>query len=105
MDKIKKEIKVRFTERFRPSYLEIINESDQHAGPPGRETHFKVTMVSEAFEGLSRVKRHQAVFSAVGELMSNPIHALSLHLYSLEETHLVSDKESPACLGGETSST
>ena len=44
-----------------PSHLEVINESHMHKVPPGSELHFKVIVVSDHFDGASRIKRQQAV--------------------------------------------
>lgn len=79
--------------------LEIENESHQHAGP-ATESHFKVVMVSPDFEGLSKVKRHQAVYRVLGDLMSQ-FHALGLHTYSPEEWKALEVvPASPKCAGG-----
>ncbi len=45
---------------FEPSYLTVENESHMHAVAPGSESHFKVTIVSEQFDGLLLIKRHRA---------------------------------------------
>lgn len=69
---------------FSPEFLEVIDESAQHAGHagarPGGETHFRVKMRAAAFSGLSRVQRHQKVYGVLAALMNNPIHALALEL-------------------------
>lgn len=39
--------------------------------------HFEATIVAQAFEGKSRVQRHQLVYAALGEQMGNAIHSLS----------------------------
>lgn len=85
-----------------PHLLVVENESHQHSVPPGSETHFKVLLVSDRFDGLPRVRRHQAVYGAVAELMNQPIHALALHLYSPREweSREAAVPESPRCLGG-----
>ena len=44
----------------------------------GDGRHFFATIVSASFEGLSRVRRHQAVYSALGDRMREQIHALSM---------------------------
>ena len=44
----------------------------------GDGRHFFATIVSSEFEGLSRVKRHQRVYAALGERMREEIHALSM---------------------------
>jgi acid stress-induced BolA-like protein IbaG/YrbA len=44
----------------------------------GDGQHFQALIVSSAFEGLSRIKRHQLVYSALGDGMRGEIHALSM---------------------------
>lgn len=41
---------------FKPSHLEVINESYMHNVPKGSETHFKVVVVSEKFNDLPLIK-------------------------------------------------
>ena len=85
---------------LQPSHLELINESYMHSVPPGSESHFKAVIVSEDFAGLNAVKRHQAVYRALGELMQR-IHALALHTYTAEEWQQRQQApDSPNCLGG-----
>jgi len=73
---------------FSPVTLEVIDESHKHAGHahaerPGRagpagETHFKVKVVSPAFEGKSRVERHRAINAALATELGAGVHALSI---------------------------
>ncbi|NRA90311.1 MAG: BolA family transcriptional regulator [Simkaniaceae bacterium] len=51
----------------------------------GDADHYGLTITSSAFEGLNRVKRHQAVYKALGNLMGNELHALSIRAYTPEE--------------------
>ncbi len=51
-------LKTALTEALSPLVLEIDNESHGHNVPKNSETHFRVVLVSEAFVGLNRVKRH-----------------------------------------------
>ncbi|HXN32510.1 MAG TPA: BolA family transcriptional regulator [Polyangiaceae bacterium] len=44
----------------------------------GTQDHFQALVVTNAFEGKSRVEQHQLVYSALGELMKGDIHALAL---------------------------
>jgi stress-induced morphogen len=44
----------------------------------GTKDHYQATIVAPAFEGLSRVKKHQSVYAALGDLMKGPVHALAL---------------------------
>jgi len=66
-----------------PLRLELLDESAQHAGhagaAPGGNTHWKLTLVSAAFTGQSTVARHRMIYQALGELMQDPIHALSIN--------------------------
>ncbi len=83
-----------------PEHLELVNESHMHSVPPGSESHFKAVVVSDQFAGLNAVKRHQAVYRALGDLMSS-IHALALHTYTPEEWSARQQAPaSPNCLGG-----
>ncbi len=50
----------------------------EHVEVDGDGQHFQALIVSAAFEGLSRVKRHQLVYAALGERMRAEIHALSM---------------------------
>ena len=67
---------------FTPLALEVIDESALHAGHAGAaqggETHFRVALVSAAFAGQSRVKRHRAVYAALAGEIAGGVHALSL---------------------------
>ena len=69
-----------------PERLELADESAAHAGHagsrPGGQTHWRLLIVSGRFTGLSTVARHRLVYQALGELMSHPIHALSMSAYA-----------------------
>ena len=51
----------------------------------GDGQHFQAVVVSRAFEGKSRVQRHQLVYQALGERMREEIHALSMQTLTPEE--------------------
>jgi BolA protein len=96
--KVKKIIEETLEDAFQPEHFELINESDMHSGPPGRESHFKLTMVSKKFEGLNRVARGRLVFGSLGDLLKTKVHALALHLYTEEEwDKLEKSPDSPLC--------
>ncbi len=63
-----------------PSYLKIRDDSALHAGHAGNTggSHYTITIVSDAFNGLSLINRHREVYEAVGDLMTSDIHALSI---------------------------
>ena len=49
-----------------------------HLEVEGDGRHFFATIVSAEFEGLARVRRHQRVYTALGDRMREQIHALSM---------------------------
>ncbi len=71
-----------------PTVLDIRDDSAEHAGHAGAAAgggHFSVTIVSERFDGLSRLARHRAVLERVGDLIPHPVHALAIHAYAPQE--------------------
>ena len=68
--------------RFAPSRLSIEDESGRHRGHAGwreeGETHFRVEIVSDAFEGRSRVARQRLVYDALKDELAGGVHALAL---------------------------
>lgn len=74
-------IRLALQSAFSPQFLEVEDQSHLHAGHAGAATgrgHFHVRIVAAAFEGLTPIRRHRAVYAAVGELMQTDIHALSM---------------------------
>ncbi|PBP51692.1 BolA family transcriptional regulator [Pseudomonas syringae] len=66
----------------------------------GQQTHYKAVLVSDQFQGLNSVKRHQKVYATLGPLMGE-FHALALHTYTPEEWSKVGTAPaSPTCAGG-----
>jgi BolA protein len=63
-----------------PTRLEIEDEGHLHAGHAGARKggHFRVTIVSDAFTGLSPVARHRRVYEAAAELLKTEVHALAI---------------------------
>ena len=65
-----------------PVKLDLRDESAQHAGHAGARpsggSHWQLTIVSDAFRGLSAVARHRMVYEALGDLMKRDIHALKI---------------------------
>nr|WP_317199147.1 BolA family protein [uncultured Psychrobacter sp.] len=87
-----------------PEYLELVNESMNHAGYfEGKESHFKLTLVSDAFDAKRLVARHQLVYDAVAELLTSKggmVHALAIHAYTPAEWQAQgASPESPLCAG------
>jgi len=99
---VQNDIETKLQDVFKPSYIEVLNESHMHSVPRNSETHFKVTLVSDAFNGVRKVQRHQQVYAALQEQLQSGVHALALHLYSAEEWLARNElsPDSPTCMGG-----
>ncbi|MCI2283251.1 transcriptional regulator BolA [Colwellia sp. MSW7] len=96
-------IEEKLNSAFSPFHLDVINESNNHNVPPGSESHFKVTIVSDKFEGERLIKRHRAVNSVLSQELAGQIHALAMHTYTEKEWrdfYADNTPESPNCLGG-----
>lgn len=97
--RLQNEIEQKVKADFNPLYWDLKNESNMHAGP-AEESHFKLTLVSDRFCDLSRVKRHQLVYKTLAEVMTQ-IHALALHTYTQAEwAERQAVPDSPLCVGG-----
>lgn len=59
---IQKAMHNKLKENLEPSHMEIINESYMHNVPKGAETHFKVVVISEKFDGLPLIKVSSAFY-------------------------------------------
>lgn len=85
-----------------PTYVDIVNESMNHAGYfDGKESHFKLTIVSPDFTNKRLVARHQLVYEAAAPLLTaqgGSIHALAIHAFSPDEWQN-QDIPSPNCAG------
>jgi BolA protein len=73
---------------LKPTSLILVDNSHQHAGHAGNdmdgESHFELSIVAEAFEGLNLVKRHKVIYMMLGQLMPQ-IHALQIQSLTPEE--------------------
>lgn len=88
-----------------PDVLQVENESHMHNVPANSETHFKVTVVSEAFEGKRLLQRHRLLNGLLREELEGPVHALALHTYTQDEWRKKNGQapDSPNCMGGDKS--
>lgn len=80
MTDIVAEMRTRLT-RLNPLSLDILDESAAHAGHAGARSgggHYRIHITSATFEGLGTLARHRAVYAALGDLMQNAIHALTI---------------------------
>ena len=73
----------KLTEAFAPQSLRVEDESHLHAGHaghrPGGETHYRVYIVSDAFQGKSRIERHRSINAALAQELAGSVHALAIH--------------------------
>ncbi len=65
-----------------PTLVRLVDDSEKHRGHggynPEGESHFTLEIESEAFAGRSRVERQRMVYKALGDLMRERVHALSI---------------------------
>ena len=77
-------------EAFSPESLEVSDESHLHEGHaghrPGGETHFRVYIVSAAFEKKSRIERHRMINSTLAAELAGGVHALAIKAQAPGET-------------------
>ena len=96
-------IEQKLLKAFDPVFLDVIDESHMHSVAPGAESHFKVVIVTPAFDGMRLLQRHRAVNAIVAEELAVKIHALALHTYTpVEWYEYYAEKPpaSPKCFGG-----
>jgi BolA protein len=78
-------LEARLREALAPSALQVIDESDAHAGHAGANglgygTHFRVRIAAPAFEGLGRVAQHRLVYDALSDFTDAGLHALAIEI-------------------------
>lgn len=101
MTQVAQAIEAKLKQAFSPSHFELLNESHMHSVPANSETHFKLILVAEAFEGLRPVARQQKVYALLQEELAGPVHALAQHTYTPSEwAQRNGVPDSPNCLGG-----
>lgn len=99
---IETDITRKLADGLQPQHLQVTNESHMHNVPPGSESHFKIVVVSDAFDGKMLIARHRVINKLLADELAGPIHALALHTMTPAEW---SDKngeapQSPPCMGG-----
>jgi BolA protein len=82
MGPVAREMHRRLTQALAPARIELIDDSEKHRGHggynPAGESHFSLLIESAAFEGQSRVQRQRLVHHALGDLLHERVHALSI---------------------------
>jgi BolA family transcriptional regulator, general stress-responsive regulator len=99
---VQQQITEQLAQALAPLHLEVANESHMHSVPPDSETHFRVVVVSEVFNGKRQVARHQQIYGLLAAQLEGPVHALALHTYAPSEwdARAAAVPASPDCLGG-----
>ena len=90
-----------------PAHLEVIDESGNHNVPTGSESHFKVVVAADRFEGMRRLARHRLVNRILAGEREGAVHALALHTLTPNEyfERAGNVPDSPECQGGDTNNT
>lgn len=82
-------IQQKLTDAIQPDLIHVTDDSQAHAGHPGAVQsgggHFYLTIVSDQFENLSRIQRHQKIYQILGDMMKQEIHALSIKAFTPNE--------------------
>ncbi|MCR8923296.1 BolA/IbaG family iron-sulfur metabolism protein [Dasania sp. GY-MA-18] len=93
-------LRSKLQQHFNPSYLQVDNESHMHSVPANSETHFKLVVVADGFQGQRAIARHQQIYKLLAEELAGPIHALAIHTYTPEEWQQQAvAPDSPNCMG------
>lgn len=103
MSLIEASIRQKVQDRFQPTYYELENESHGHNVPSGSETHFRLVVVSDAFEGKSRLDRQRMVNELFNEERARGLHALTMRTFTpveWESARADFAMPSPPCHGG-----
>ncbi len=94
-------IEKKLTNEISFRYLEVVNESGNHSVPAGSESHFKVVVVSDEFEGQRLLQRHRRINQILAEELANQVHALAIHTFTDAEWTKKNNQAptSPPCAG------
>lgn len=74
-------IRQRLDEALHPTYLEVIDESDQHIGHAGHQgggRHFAIVIAAPELTDLTRVQAHQRIYALFADMIPEKIHALKI---------------------------
>ena len=86
---VAEQIQRKINGRLSPSKLEVIDESHLHAGHAGAreggQSHFRLLIIADQFEGLTRVARQRLINDILREELAGPIHALAMKTLTPEE--------------------
>jgi BolA family transcriptional regulator, general stress-responsive regulator len=92
------QIETLLVQTFAPKHFSVENESHMHSSGAGAETHFRVVLVTDAFEGKSLVARHRLVNEVLKPVFAGGLHALSVIPKTVQEYATTGElPKSPAC--------
>ena len=93
---VRENIRKKLQNALNPTVLQVDDESHLHAGHAGAreggQSHFRVHIVAEKFEGLSRVARQRLINEILADELSGPIHALAMKTLTPFEASSEADK-------------
>ena len=96
-------IEAKLIEELSPARLRVDNDSKRHAGP-ATDSHFRLVIVSAAFEGCNLVKRQRLVYGCLAAEMAGPVHALQMKCLTPAEYDAADGDvtlKAPPCGGGQ----
>ncbi len=77
-------IVAKLSQKFAPTHLEVIDESDRHRGHAGwregGETHFRVRIAAPELAGQARVAQHRAIMEVLAAVLAGRVHALTIEV-------------------------
>ena len=76
-------IETKLRAALQPAFIEVIDESANHSR--GSETHFKVTIAADEFQGQRLLQRHRRVNTVLAAELGATVHALAMHTYATVE--------------------
>ena len=85
--------KIQFTldQAFNPDSLKIKDLSylhKNHEGSKSGKGHYSIYIVSNLFNNISSIQRHKMIYDALGDIIENEIHALTIKAYAKEELEI-----------------
>lgn len=100
--RVQQAIEAKLASQLQPQHLQVVNESGNHNVPAGSESHFKVTVVTDLFNGKTLLARHRLINQILADELKSQIHALAMHTYTAAEWREKHGNAplSPPCLGG-----
>jgi len=80
-------IRERLSAHLTLSHLDLRDTTDKHIHHQNFDggLHISAIIVSDNFKNKSLLERHQLIYSALGSLIKNEIHAFSMKTYTTEE--------------------